>query len=72
MFKKRFELPQESAEEIKAEEEFELKVKKNKVAKAPLTAEVASVLVQRVEELLDELDADVRVCKAHIAERPKA
>ena len=64
-------LTQESAEEVKAEAEFALKFKKNKVTKEPLTAETASVLVQRVEETPDELGADVRVCKAHIADTEK-
>ena len=54
-------LTQESAEEVKAEAEFALKFKKNKVTKEPLTPETASVLVQRVEETQDELGADVRV-----------
>ena len=64
-------LTQESAEEIKAEAEFGIKFKKNKETKQLLTAETASVLVQRVEEMLDELSADVRVCKAHLAEFQK-
>ena len=64
-------LTQESAEEVKAEAEFAIKFKKNKETKQFLTAETASVLVQKVEEMLDELGADVRVCKAHIAEKQK-
>ena len=64
-------LTQESAEEVKAEAEFAIKFKKNRDTKQFLTAETASVLVQKVEEMLDELGADVRVCKAHIAEKQK-
>ena len=64
-------LTQESVEDVKAEAEFAIKFRKNKETKQLLTAETGSVLVQRVEETLDELSADVRVCKAHIAEKQK-